>query len=125
MKRYLITTLALAAMLSCWLAAPSAQAEDSKAALKIDGMMCSACSAKVEQALKQVTGVKTAEVSLDKKMAIVCFDSSKTSADKLVAAVNKTDFKAQQVAFKCDSCGKTAAAPGSCCGKPLKEVSAK
>jgi mercuric ion binding protein len=124
-KRYLITTLALAAMLSAWLAAPSAQAEDCKVALKVDGMMCSACSAKVTEALKQVEGVKAADVSLDKKLAVVCFDSAKTSADKLVAAVNKTEFKAQLVTFKCDSCGKTAGAPGACCGKPMTEVAAK
>jgi len=124
MKRYLTATLALAAMLSCWLATP-ARAEDSKVALKVDGMMCSACSAKVEQALKQVDGVKTAEVSLDKKMATVCFDSTKTSPDKLVAAVSKVNFKAQAVTFKCDSCGSTASAPGACCGKPLSAVPAK
>ena len=125
MKRYLITTLALAAMLSCLLVAPSAQAEDTKVTLKVDGMMCSACSAKVTEALKQVDGVKSAEVSLDKKQAIVCFDFSKTSADKLIAAVTKAEFKAQQVAFKCDSCGKTASAPGACCGKALTQVPAK
>ncbi len=125
MKRYLITTLALAAMLSCWLAAPGAQAEDCKIALKIDGMMCPACPPKVAQALKQVEGVKAAEVSLDKKQAIVCFDSSKTSVAKLIAAVGKTDFKAEQVTFKCDSCGKTASAPCSHCGKPMSEVPAK
>lgn len=125
MKRYLITTLALAAMLCAWLAAPSAQAEDCKVALKVDGMMCSACSAKVTEALKGVAGVKTAEVSLDKKMAVVCFDSAKTSTDKLVAAVNKTEFKAQLVNFKCDSCGKTSGAPGACCGKSMTQVSTK
>lgn len=125
MNRYLITTLALAATLSCWLAAPNAQAEDCKVALKVDGMMCSACSAKVTEALKGVDGVKAAEVSLDKKLAIVCFDSAKTSADKLVAAVNKTEFKAQLVNFKCDSCGKTSCAPGACCGKPMTQVPAK
>ena len=124
MKRYLITTLALVAML-CWLAAPSAQAEDCKITLKIDGMMCSACSATVQTALKGVEGVKAAEVSLETKQAIVCFDSAKTSVAKLIAAVNKTNFKAQQVTFKCDGCGKTSTAPGACCGNPMKEVSAK
>ena len=125
MKRTLFTTTALAALLGFWLAASSAQAEDCKVTLKIDGMMCGACSAKVQTALKGVEGVKAADVSLETKQATVCFDSAKTSVPKLIAAVCKVDFKAQQVTFKCDACGKTANAAGDCCGKPMKEVPAK
>ncbi|MGN1307986.1 MAG: heavy-metal-associated domain-containing protein [Faecousia sp.] len=39
--------------------------------LKIEGMMCGHCKARVEKALKAVAGVETVEVSLDDKSATV------------------------------------------------------
>ncbi|MGM9553455.1 MAG: heavy-metal-associated domain-containing protein [Faecousia sp.] len=39
--------------------------------LKIEGMMCGHCKARVEKALKAVTGVETVEVSLENKTATV------------------------------------------------------
>ena len=39
--------------------------------LKIEGMMCGHCKARVEKALKAVAGVETVEVSLENKTATV------------------------------------------------------
>ena len=39
--------------------------------LKIEGMMCGHCKARVEKALKAVAGVETVEVSLEDKTATV------------------------------------------------------
>lgn len=39
--------------------------------LKIEGMMCGHCKARVEKALKAVAGVETVEISLDDKTATV------------------------------------------------------
>lgn len=39
--------------------------------LKIEGMMCGHCKARVEKALKAVAGVETVEISLENKTATV------------------------------------------------------
>ena len=39
--------------------------------LKIEGMMCGHCRARVEKALKAVAGVETVEISLEHKTATV------------------------------------------------------
>lgn len=39
--------------------------------LKIEGMMCTHCKARVEKALKAVAGVETVEVSLEDQSATV------------------------------------------------------
>lgn len=39
--------------------------------LKIEGMMCGHCKARVEKALKAVAGVETVEISLEHKTATV------------------------------------------------------
>lgn len=42
--------------------------------LKIEGMSCSHCQARVQKALEEVPGVKSVEVSLEKKEAVVTGD---------------------------------------------------
>ena len=42
-----------------------------KKQIKIEGMTCGHCSARVKAALSAVPGVATADVDLDKKVAIV------------------------------------------------------
>ena len=39
--------------------------------LKIEGMICAHCKARVEKALKAVAGVETVEISLENKTATV------------------------------------------------------
>ncbi|MBI2928680.1 MAG: heavy-metal-associated domain-containing protein [Verrucomicrobia bacterium] len=107
----------------------SAYAEETKdITLKVSGMTCQMCAKKVEQALTQVKGVKTAKVNLDKKQAVVTVDPAKAKTKQLIAAVAKAGdkpgaFTAEQVQlYKCESCGKTAEKAGSCCGAPTRAV---
>ena len=60
-----------------------------KKILKIEGMSCAHCSARVEQALNALDGV-TASVELKKKRAIVVGDASD---DVLVKAVEDAGYK--------------------------------
>lgn len=46
--------------------------------LKIEGMMCGHCQARVEKALKAVAGVETVEVSLENKTATVTGNADPT-----------------------------------------------
>ncbi len=63
------------------------------AKIKIEGMSCGHCVARVEKALKSLDGVKTAEVSLEKKEAKVEYDSTKIEIDKFKDAVKDTGYK--------------------------------
>lgn len=61
--------------------------------LKVEGMMCNHCKAKVEKALQAVPGVSEVKVDLDKKTATVSF--SEAMADStLIKAVEAAGFKA-------------------------------
>lgn len=64
------------------------------ATLDIDGMDCTSCATAIRIALQKVDGVKDAKVSLDDARAVVTYDSSKVTVEKLTATVNKLGYKA-------------------------------
>jgi len=72
----------------------SAFAGDLNRLLRVKGMTCPACSAKVEHALTGVSGVKTAEVDLKTGQAKVIADQ-RVKPDQLVSAVQKAGFQAE------------------------------
>lgn len=61
--------------------------------LVIDGMHCALCGPAVRKALQQVDGVKTVDVSVSDKRAVVVADQSVQSRT-LIAAVAKAGFSA-------------------------------
>ncbi|HEY2977870.1 MAG TPA: heavy metal translocating P-type ATPase, partial [Burkholderiaceae bacterium] len=62
--------------------------------LRIEGMTCASCVARVEKALKQVPGVASAEVNLATETAEVRVAERVAPADVLVAAVEKAGYHA-------------------------------
>ncbi|ATA56173.1 mercuric transport protein periplasmic component [Variovorax boronicumulans] len=54
--------------------------------LSVPGMTCAACPFTVKQALSKVKGVNKADVSFDKKQAVVSFDDAKTNIQALTKA---------------------------------------
>lgn len=60
--------------------------------LKIDGMTCMHCVAAVKNALEQVPGVETAEVSLGEARAEVTGDAD---VQAMVAAVKEEGYSAE------------------------------
>ena len=62
--------------------------------LKVDGMHCVKCQARVENALKAVVGVKSVAVSLENANATVTYVAGKTDAAALAAAVSAIGFTA-------------------------------
>ncbi len=62
--------------------------------LSVKGMTCPACSAKVENALTGVSGVKTARVDLNSGQAKVIADQ-RVEPTQLVNAVQKAGFQAE------------------------------
>jgi mercuric ion binding protein len=76
----LLACLALAAAASAVMAAPQT------VQLSVPGMTCAACPITVKKALSKVDGVSKAEVSYEKRLAVVTFDDSKTSVQELTKA---------------------------------------
>jgi len=62
--------------------------ESAVVTLKISGMACPRCASGVCNALVKVEGVESATVDLEKALAVVRFDPSKTSTSRLIAAVS-------------------------------------
>lgn len=64
--------------------------------LKVKGMSCSACAAKVEQTALELDGVKAAKVSQPKGTAEITYDASKTNPAAIAKHISdKSGFKAE------------------------------
>jgi len=62
------------------------------AILKVSGMHCPACSARVVKALKALPGVQEAEVSLESKEAKVTYISGEITPELLQQAVTEAGY---------------------------------
>jgi mercuric ion binding protein len=85
----LAARVALAAALS----AP-AWAANKTVTLSVPGMTCAACPITVKKALTKVDGVQKAEVSYEKREAVVTFNDAKTNADALTKATTNAGYPA-------------------------------
>ena len=62
--------------------------------IPVEGMVCGSCVARTKHALKSVNGVEEVEVSLEKRLARVRYDSNKTNPDQLAATIKELGYKA-------------------------------
>lgn len=60
--------------------------------LSVPGMTCAACPITIKKVLTEVDGVADAEVSFDKKEAVVTFDDIKTSVSALIEATTNAGY---------------------------------
>ena len=60
--------------------------------VKVTGLKCGDCSAKVSQAVAAVKGAKAEAVCHQSGQAVVSFDPKKVSRDQVLAAINRTGF---------------------------------
>ncbi|REJ96544.1 MAG: cadmium-translocating P-type ATPase [Planctomycetota bacterium] len=65
--------------------------------LHIDGMHCASCADRVESALAGVRGVAAVRVNLATNQASVVYDSQQALLDSLLAAVDKSGYRAERV----------------------------
>ena len=63
--------------------------------LSISGMTCNHCAMHVENALKELTGVKSAKVDLKGKSAEVAYDESAVDTKKMSEAVAEAGYKVE------------------------------
>ncbi len=82
----LFATLALAAVSApIWAATQTVT-------LSVPGMTCAACPITVKKALSKVEGVSKTEVTFEKREAVVTFDDSKTTIQKLTKATEDAGY---------------------------------
>ncbi len=62
--------------------------------LHIDGMHCGSCAVGIQMLTSQMDGVKSSEVSYDKKVGTFEFDSSKTNKEQIIKAIEELGYKA-------------------------------
>ncbi len=82
----LFASLVLAAVM------PPLWAASQTVTLSVPGMTCAACPITVKKALSNVDGVSKAEVSYEKRQAVVTFDDAKTSVQKLAKATEDAGY---------------------------------
>lgn len=70
--------------------------EENKVELKISGMSCAACSAKIEKKLSKMGGVSKANVNLTTEKATVEFDASEVKVSDLIKAVQALGYEAEK-----------------------------
>ena len=70
----------------------SAWAASKTVTLSVPGMTCAACPITIKKALTEVDGVTGAEVSFDKKEAVVTFDDAKTDVPTLIEATTDAGY---------------------------------
>jgi len=64
--------------------------------IPVEGMTCFTCELAVESSLKKLSGVVSADARVNKAAAYVGYDSAVVSLDELIAAINKTGYRASQ-----------------------------
>lgn len=68
----------------------------SSVVIPIEGMTCFTCELSVETSLKRLSGVHSVDARTRDKAAYVDYDASRVNLDEIIAAINKTGYKASQ-----------------------------
>ncbi|NLY43504.1 MAG: heavy metal transporter [Clostridiaceae bacterium] len=64
----------------------------SKKSIKVEGMTCSSCELRIENALKKLPGVIDAKASLSRSSVFVTYDKNKVNLDAIVRAIEKMHY---------------------------------
>ena len=76
--------------------------ETERTELQIGGMSCAACSARVEKALNQVEGVRTAGVNLVTGVATIEYLPAQVTLEKLIRTVRQSGYEAEPLRPRSD-----------------------
>jgi copper chaperone CopZ len=74
-------------------AGPAATAATAAVSIPVGGMTCGGCARRVTNALRAVEGVRTAEVILAEKRAVVTFEPARVQPAALAAAVRDAGYE--------------------------------
>lgn len=75
---------------------PEEEKSKNQVSLKIGGMSCAACSARIEKMLNKLDGVEKAGVNLATETAVVEFDNSKVKVSDIIKAVEDMGYSAER-----------------------------
>ncbi len=70
------------------------QAGEKEVVIPVEGMSCFSCELSVQKGLEGVKGVRSSKANATKGIVTVSYDPNRTTAKDLVAAINKTGYKA-------------------------------
>lgn len=66
----------------------------------VEGMTCGGCEAAIEIKLRNIDGVESAEASHEKGSAVVRYDPTKVTPDRIVSAIEDLGYKVKLVETK-------------------------
>ena len=89
MSKMVNTFLALG--LGLWLSGPLLAAEQ-KATIKVYGMTCQMCANGVAASVKNLKGVKSAEVSVKEGEAVIVYDDAQVTVEQIRQQIDKSGF---------------------------------
>ncbi len=89
----------LAGLMLAMLAVPAAAAMKT-VTLSVPGMNCATCPITVKKALGKVDGVTRTEVNLEKRVAVVTFDDTRTNLEALTRATGDAGYPSKLVEEK-------------------------
>lgn len=95
MRRH-IALLSVLCLITMAAAAPAPPME--KVVLQVRGMTCGACTGIIRAEVKKLDGVMSVTADYEKGMATVEYIKGKVTVEQIVAAINKTGFKASMPA---------------------------
>ncbi len=75
-------------------AAANADTKTERVLVAIEGMHCDGCATGIRAMLKRTEGVMSADVSYERKEAVVEFDSGRTTREKIVQVIVNLGYKA-------------------------------
>src|SRR5438067_2844998 len=93
-RRSIVKRLSIALVVLALAVAWPLQATTKTAAFEVSGWTCGSCAAATRIALKKLDGVEDVKTDPDKKEALVTYDDSKVTTDKMVQAIAKLGYKA-------------------------------
>lgn len=75
-------------------AALSVGVNTERVVIAIEGMSCDNCARGIKAMLKRTLGVTAAEVSFEKREAVVDYDTERTTREKIVEVITNMGYKA-------------------------------
>ncbi|MBA3497498.1 MAG: heavy-metal-associated domain-containing protein [Gemmatimonadales bacterium] len=70
----------------------------SQVTLRVEGMTCGGCTLATRKVLVRLPGVKRADVSYERRQAVVTYDPAKVTPAQMIAAVKTLNYTATVVA---------------------------
>jgi copper chaperone CopZ len=86
----------IGAIIGLWLFAGTLLAKDATSDLKVPAMNCAACTVVIKKALTQIKGVKTVDLNVDKRTAIIVYEDTQVKQAEIQKTIEKAGFKTER-----------------------------